>query len=148
MLTYFVKSFIALALAITHCYALIYINTDSLVRIAYAPKESLLDVKLAQLVTAWGRIKTSAGLLLHQLPCSSMVAGIGRKFIESFRHNFVVQTAFLCFRDSGDGCFARSLSQPEHSRGISSLLDRSRVQKVRLFGFCDLVRGSSLPIAL
>ena len=57
----------------------------------------ILDPPLVQLVTAWGRIKTLAGLLLHQRPGSMMVAGIGRKFIESLRHDLVAQTSgFLC----------------------------------------------------
>ena len=95
------------------------------------------------------QINTLADLLLHQRPGSITVAGIGRTFIESLRRDLVTQTpGILCLKYSGDGCFARSGSQPEHFRGISSRLDRSQEQQVRLLGFCDLVKRSSLPIAL
>ena len=105
MVTHFVKTLIALTLVITHCHALICLNTDSLALIAHVPKEGLLDVKLVQLVKAWDRIKTSVDLILHQCPGSITVAGIGRKFIESLRHDLVAQTqSFLCFRDSGGCC--------------------------------------------
>ena len=55
VVTHFVTMLIAVTLAITHCNALICLNTDSLAQITHAPKEGLLDVKLVQLVTAWRR---------------------------------------------------------------------------------------------
>ena len=73
MVTHFVKTLIAFRLTITHCYALVCLNTDSLAQIAHAPKKGLLNVKSSQLVTAWGRIKTLTGLFLHQRPVGCVI---------------------------------------------------------------------------